>query len=70
MVIDKNTKRKIKCLGLGHEEIFQDFGDWKRKYIEEHSELDLFLVAEKEKINSVIDHIKDDVSKVDLTLKS
>ena len=69
MVIDKNTKRKIKRLGLGHEEIFQDFGDWKRKYIKEHSELDLFLVAEKEKINSVIDHIKDDVSKVDLTLK-
>jgi len=69
MIIDKNTKRKIDCLGLKHDEIFQDFSDWKRKYIQDHSDLDLFLVNEKEKINGVIDHLKADVSKVDVTLK-
>jgi len=69
MVVDKNTKRKIDSLGLAHEDLFEDFIMWKKKYIEKHSELDLFLVNEKEKINEVIDHIKSDVAKVDMTLK-
>jgi len=69
MIIDKNTKRKIENLGLAQGDLFEDFIVWKKKYIEKHSELDLFLVDEKGKINDVIDHIKTDVARVDMTLK-
>ncbi|KEO73310.1 bacillithiol biosynthesis cysteine-adding enzyme BshC [Anditalea andensis] len=69
MVIDTNTKRKIKSLGLTHQEIFQDFVLWKKQYIEQHSKLDVCLVYEKEKINEVIEHMKKDVEKVDMTLQ-
>ncbi|HSJ67827.1 MAG TPA: bacillithiol biosynthesis cysteine-adding enzyme BshC [Anditalea sp.] len=69
VVIDKNTNRKIESLGLSNEQLFHDFVTWKKQYIEQHSDLDLFLVSEKEKINQVIDNIKTDVAKVDMTLK-
>lgn len=68
LVVDKKTQRKINSLNLSHEDLFADFISWKKKYILDNSSLDLSLQMEKDQINTVIDRLKSDVEKIELTL--
>src|SRR5690606_22769752 len=47
MILDKVVQRKMDRLKLTDEEIFADYGKWKKEYILNNSKVDIGLDAEK-----------------------
>ncbi len=69
-IIQANTQRKISRLGLTKEEIFSDFDEWKKSFIQKHSEQDLTLGNQKQAILEVFNQSVKTANKIDVTLSA
>jgi bacillithiol synthase len=69
MVIDARSARKIKDLGLGYGDLFEDFEKWKKAYVTKHSSHDLKLEKAKADLDKLLDGIKDEIATVHPTLE-
>jgi bacillithiol biosynthesis cysteine-adding enzyme BshC len=69
MVINKGLIKKIEKVGLSPEKLYQDAHTLKSQYLEKHSDNEHHLSAEKERITSVFDAIKEKAGSIDKSME-
>ncbi|MHA7131546.1 bacillithiol biosynthesis cysteine-adding enzyme BshC [Algoriphagus namhaensis] len=55
LLLDKPIQRKIESLGWAAGDLFQDFGEWKKAYVNNHAQVDIGLAKEREALEELYD---------------
>jgi bacillithiol synthase len=66
--IDPSTQRKIKSLKLTKEDLFMDFDEWKKDFVQKHSLHDLSLLKQKDLLQSAFESASQVAKEIDITL--
>lgn len=68
LFIDKGTQKRLDKIGLSIHQLFGDIEALIKEYVQEHTENELSLSAEKEQLQAIFNTIEEKAGKIDPTL--
>ncbi len=70
LILDGPASRKMDKLGWGVEDVFVEFEDWKREYVDRESSIDFTLVHEKRVLSELLEQKAIEAEKLEKSLHS